>query len=323
MPGWRSVRPISASFRVDHRDHLLLYMTNSSPLAPHSSPFIWWLAIRPKTLTVSLTPVMVGSSLAYAETGALVWLPLLAALAAAMLIQIGTNLHNDVSDFERGADGSERIGPPRATASGWLAPAAVRRAALACFGAAVLLGAYLVWYGGWPIFLLGVSSVAAGWAYTGGPRPIAYSASGELFVWLFFGLGAVMGSYYLQTLGLSTDAFFVAATIGSFAAAVIVVNNYRDLDTDRKIGKNTLAVRIGRTGSKLEYALLMLLPYLLLFALGHYKGIWLPVLTLPWAVFLVSRFWREAPGPAFNRILAQTAQLQLGFGVLFCLGLLP
>ncbi|MDD5240569.1 MAG: 1,4-dihydroxy-2-naphthoate polyprenyltransferase [Sulfuricella sp.] len=298
-------------------------MTDSSLLTPHPSSFlVWWLAIRPKTLTISFVPVMVGSSLAYAETGVIVWLPLLVALAAAMLIQIGTNLHNDVSDFERGADGSERIGPPRATASGWLAPAAVHRAAWACFGAAVLMGVYLVWYGGWPIFLLGLGSVAAGWAYTGGPRPIAYSALSELFVWLFFGLGAVMGSHYLQTLGLGRDAFVAAAMIGLFAAAVIVVNNYRDLDADGKIGKNTLAVRLGRTGSKLEYALLMLLPYLLLPALGHFKGVWLPMLTLPWAVFLILRFWREAPGPTFNRILAQTAQLQLGFGVLFSMGLL-
>ena len=290
--------------------------------SPRALFLVWWLAIRPKTLSVSLTPVMVGTSLAYAETGAIAWLPLLVALVAAMLIQVGTNLHNDVSDFERGADGSERIGPPRATASGWLAPIAVRRAAAACFGLSMLMGVYLVWYGGWPIFLLGLGSVTAGWAYTGGPRPIAYSALGELFVWLFFGLGAVMGSYYLQTLGLDLNAFVAAAMIGSFAAAVIVVNNYRDLDADRKIGKNTLAVRLGRTGSKMEYALLMLLPYLLLPVLGHYKGVWLSALTLPWTVFLIFRFWCEAPGPVFNRILAQTAQLQLGFGILFSMGLL-
>lgn len=280
----------------------------------------WWLAIRPKTLTVSLVPVMVGSSLAYAEAGAVLWLPLLAALAAAMLIQVGTNLHNDVSDFERGADGAERIGPARATASGWLAPAAVRRAALACFGLAMLLGVYLVWHGGWPILLLGLGSIAAGWAYTGGPRPIAYSALGELFVWLFFGLGAVMGSYYLQTLRLGWNVIIAASMIGLFAAAVIVVNNYRDLDNDRRIGKNTLAVRLGRLGSRVEYAFLLFAPYLLLPVLGF--GGWLPALTLPWAVYLVARFWREAPGPAFNRILAQTAQLQLGFGILLSMGLL-
>jgi len=275
---------------------------------------------------VSLTPVMVGSSIAYAEAGAIVWLPLLVALLAAMLIQIGTNLHNDVSDFERGADGAERIGPARATASGWLAPAAVRRAAFACFGLAVLLGIFLVWHGGWPILLLGLCSVAAGWAYTGGSRPIAYSALGELFVWLFFGLGAVMGSYYLQTLRLDWVAFVAACMLGLFAAAVIVANNYRDLDSDRKIGKNTLAVRIGRGASQTEYALLLFTPYLLLPLLDYLSqfgwGVGLPLLSLPLAWSLWQRFRREQPGAVFNHILAQTARLQLGFGILLSIGIL-
>lgn len=292
----------------------------------HSCIHAWWLAIRPKTLSVSLVPVMVGTSLAYAETGAVLWLPLLVALAAAMLIQIGTNLHNDVSDFERGADGAERIGPPRATASGWLAPAVVRRAALACFGLSMLLGIYLVWHGGWPILLLGLCSLVAGWAYTGGPRPIAYSALGELFVWLFFGLGAVMGSYYLQTLGLGWSVFVAASMVGLLAAAVIAVNNYRDFDSDRKIGKNTLAVRIGRRGSQAEYALLLFTPYLLLSLLAwlSHSGweIGLPLLSLPLALSLWQRFRREQPGPVFNLILAQTAQLQLAFGILLSMGLL-
>jgi 1,4-dihydroxy-2-naphthoate polyprenyltransferase len=288
----------------------------------HPSLFTaWWLAIRPRTLTISIVPVMVGSSMAFAEAGVIACLPLLAALAAAMLIQIGTNLHNDVSDFERGADGNERLGPPRATASGWLAPATVHRVALACFGLSVLLGIYLVWHGGWPILLLGLASVAAGWGYTGGPRPIAYSGLGELFVWLFFGLGAVAGSYYLQTLRLGWPIFFAATMVGTLAAAVIVVNNTRDIDNDRKVGKNTLAVRIGRLGSKLEYAFLLMAPYLMLPTLGH-GWIWLSALTLPWAAHLTLRFWRESPGSAFNRILAQTAQLQLGFGVLLSIGLL-
>ncbi|HUX64150.1 1,4-dihydroxy-2-naphthoate polyprenyltransferase [Sulfuricella sp.] len=291
----------------------------------HSRILVWLLAARPKTLTVSIVPVMVGSSLAYAETGAVLWLPLLVALAAAMLIQIGTNLHNDVSDFERGADGAERIGPARATASGWLAPVVVRRAAFACFGLAVLLGIYLVWHGGWPILLLGLCSVAAGWAYTGGPRPIAYSALGELFVWLFFGLGAVMGSYYLQILSLGWSVFVAASMVGLLAAAVITVNNYRDFDSDRKIGKNTLAVRIGRGGSQAEYALLLFTPYLLLPLLAHLShsgwGLGLPLLSLPPAVSLWRRFRHEQPGPVFNLILTQTAQLQLSFGTLLSIGL--
>ena len=292
----------------------------------NSRIFVWLLASRPKTLTVSIVPVMVGSCVAYAETGAIAWFPLLVAMLAAMLIQIGTNLHNDVSDFERGADNAERVGPARATASGWLAPVAVRRAAFACFGLAVLLGIYLVWHGGWPIFLLGLCSVAAGLAYTGGPRPIAYSALGELFVWLFFGLGAVMGSYYLQTLRLDWAAFVAASMVGLFAAAVIVVNNYRDLDSDRKIGKNTLAVRIGRGASQAEYALLLFAPYLLLPLLANLShsgwGVGLPLLSLPLALSLWQRFRREQPGPVFNRILAQTAQLQLGFGILLSIGIL-
>ena len=300
-------------------------MSNSALSTQHSALHFWWLAIRPKTLSVSLTPVMVGGSLAYAEAGAVLWLPLLAALLAAMLIQIGTNLHNDVSDFERGADGAERIGPLRATAAGWLAPEVVRRAAFTCFGLAVLPGLYLVWHGGWPILLLGLGSIAAGWAYTGGPRPIAYSALGELFVWLFFGLGAVMGSYYLQTFSLSWSAFVAASMVGLLAAAVIAVNNYRDLDSDRKIGKNTLAVRIGRGGSRIEYASLLLVPYLLLPLLACLSpsgwGVGLPLLSLPAALALWRRFRREQAGPVFNLILARTAQLQLGFGVLLSLGL--
>jgi 1,4-dihydroxy-2-naphthoate octaprenyltransferase len=344
MPGWRSGHPISVNSRAGHdaslpqrhRDtektkigasffSVSLCLCGSMNL--NSSSFaVWWLAIRPKTLTVSLTPVMVGSSLAYAETGAMLWLPLLAALAAAMLIQVGTNLHNDVSDFERGADGAERIGPARATASGWLLPAAVRRGASACFGLAMLLGIYLVWHGGWPILLLGLGSIAAGWAYTGGPRPIAYSALGELFVWLFFGLGAVMGSYYLQTFSLGWSAFVAASMVGLLAAAVIAVNNYRDFDSDRRIGKNTLAVRIGRGASQAEYALLLFAPYLLLPLLAHLSrsGWWsgLPLLSLPLALSLWRRFRSEPPGPVFNLILAQTAQLQLGFGILLSIGIL-
>jgi 1,4-dihydroxy-2-naphthoate octaprenyltransferase len=300
-------------------------MSNSALSARHSAFYAWWLAIRPKTLSVSLVPVMVGSSVAYAEAGVVLWLPLLAALAAAMLIQVGTNLHNDVSDFERGADGDDRIGPARAAASGWLTPEAVRRGAFTCFGLALLLGVYLVWHGGWPILLLGLCSLTAGWAYTGGPRPIAYSPLGEFFVWLFFGLGAVMGSYYLQTLRLGWAAFVAASMVGLLAAAVIVVNNYRDLDSDRKIGKNTLAVRIGRAASRAEYSLLLVLPYLLLPALAQLTGAgWrlaLPLLSLPLAWWLWRRFRAETPGPVFNRILAQTAQLQLVFGILLSIGL--
>lgn len=280
----------------------------------------WLLATRPKTLMLAFTPVLAGTTLAWAQTGAVLWLPALAALAGAMLIQIGTNLHNDAADFARGADTPERFGPARAVASGWLSARAVARAALACFALAFACGIYLAWHGGWPIVALGLASLVSGWAYTGGPRPLAYSGLGEVFVWLFFGLGAVLGSYWLQTFRLDWQAFAVAAMLGSLAAAVIVVNNYRDLDSDRKVGKRTLAVRLGRAGSRVEYGLLLLLPYLALPLLGLRWGMALPLLSLPWAIVLLRRFAREPAGPVFNRILAQTAALQLVFGILLSLG---
>lgn len=283
----------------------------------------WWLAARPRTLTISVAPVLVGTSLAWLDTGALHVPAALVALACAMLIQIGTNLHNDAGDFERGADGPGRLGPPRASASGWLRAGDVRRAALGCFAAAVLLGLYLALHAGWGIFALGLVSVAAGAAYTGGPRPIAYSPFGEFFVWLFFGLAAVLGTYYIQAFSFSWRAVGAASLVGLLAAAVIVVNNYRDLDSDLRVGKRTLAVRIGRPASRVEYALLVLAPLLLAPAvfLGAPRA-WagaLPLALLPWGVALVRSLGAEPPGPWLNRQLARTAQLQAAFGLMLSL----
>lgn len=286
---------------------------------------IWWLAIRPKTLSISVVPVLVGTALAWSEQQQIAWAPMLVALFAAMLIQTGTNLHNDAADFERGADNGDRVGPPRVTALGLASARAVHRAASLCFLLAFLLGIYLVWVGGWPILLLGLASIVAGLAYTGGPRPIAYSALGELFVFLFFGLAAVTGSYYLQTFALSGSALFAAMAVGLLAAAVLVVNNYRDLEGDQRVGKNTLAVCIGRDATRLEFALLLLAPFALLLPLqllnNGATAAWLPVLALPWALSLLRRFTVQTPGPAFNRLLAETAQLQFAYGLLLSLGL--
>jgi len=287
----------------------------------------WLLAIRPKTLSVAVVPVLVGCTLAWIDQRTLDWLVMGMTLLAAGLIQIGTNLHNDAADFERGADCSAtRLGPARATAQGWLSATQVKRGASFCFGAAFLNGCYLVWVGGWPIVGIGLTAITAGLAYTGGPRPVAYSSLGELFVWVFFGLAAVTGSYYLQTGALSGAAVLAAALLGMPAAAVLVVNNYRDLDNDRQVGKNTLAVRLGRRVSQIEYKLLMLLPLALLplFQVLGFGGLsWLPpLLVLPWALKLVRQFCMETPGPVFNRLLAATAQFQLAYGLLLCLGLL-
>lgn len=286
----------------------------------------WWAACRPKTLSVSVAPVLTGTALAHAETaGWLVW-PALLALLSAVLIQIGTNLHNDVADFERGADAPDRQGPPRATAMGWLSAATVRRAAFAAFLAAFLLGVPLVAYGGWPIVAIGLCSLAAGWAYTGGPRPVAYTPLGELFVLVFFGLAAVGGSYYLQTHTLSAAALLVAAMLGSFAAAVISVNNTRDRRTDARVGKNTLAVRCGRGFMDRFYAAEILLPFGLLPVLASFGGFgaWplLPVLALPSALASIRRFRQAGSGPEFNVLLGETARLQAVFAGLLTVALL-
>ena len=287
----------------------------------------WLVAVRPKTLSIAVTPVLLGSVLGWMDSGTMVWPVMITALLAAVLIQVGTNLHNDAVDYTRGADVSEtRLGPPRATAEGWLTSHQVRRGATWSFALAVLMGSYLVWIGGWPIFAVGVASVVAGLAYTGGPKPIAYLGLGEIFVFLFFGLVAVVGSYYLQTGVIASSAFLIGIMLGMPAAAVLVVNNYRDRENDRIVGKNTLAVRLGRRGSQIEYGVLMLTPFALLPLLhpSVIRGGWaaFPLLALPWALWLVWRFRREPPGPVFNQLLVGTARFQLLLGVLLCAAIL-
>jgi 1,4-dihydroxy-2-naphthoate octaprenyltransferase len=287
-------------------------------------PLAWCRAIRPWSFTLSLAPVLVGTSLArldgYPPSLAIV----AAALLASLLIHAGTNLQNDVGDFRRGADGSGRIGPPRATTQGWLSPQEVQAAAVSSFALALVPGAYLVARGGWPILLAGLASIAAGAAYTAGPRPIAYTGLGEAFVVFFFGLVAVGGIYYLHTHRLGVDALLAGTAVGSLAAAVLVVNNLRDLDSDRKIGKKTLAVRRGRDFSCAEYATLLLLPFLLLPALwlNANSGPWLlvPLALLPRAIVLARLVRREPAGPGLNRILAATARLGITFAVLLSIG---
>ena len=281
----------------------------------------WLLAARPKTLPVAMAPVIVGSALAWAEAGRLDAAVTVVILAAAVLIQVGTNLHNDVADHERGADLPEtRLGPPRATAEGWLEPARVRGMAALAFFVAAGLGGWLILRGGWPIALIGVLSLAAGWAYSGGPRPISYSSLGEVFVWLFFGVIAVSGTYYLQAGAITPGAILAGAALGMPAAAVLVVNNYRDLVNDRRAGRQTFAVRFGRSASHAQYACLMLLPFVLIAWLDAARPAWWLLVfgALPMAAVLVARFVRTAPGPAFNELLAATARFHLLFGLLLC-----
>lgn len=284
---------------------------------------IWWTAARPRTLTLATAPVVAGTALAWAEGAVPRWPVVLAVLLAALLIQIGTNLHNDAADHERGNDRADRLGPLRVTAAGWATAMQVRKASRAAFALAFLLGIYLVAQGGWPILLIGLASLAAGVAYSGGRRPISHTPLGELFVWVFFGILAVAGSYWLQAGSFSPAAWVAGVTIGLPASAVLLVNNLRDAVADIRSGRRTLAVYLGDTAARRGYGLLMLLPFAslpLFAALGHW-GAWLALLTLPAGLLLARRIQRTH-GPALNLLLARTAQYALGFAVCLAAGVL-
>ena len=285
---------------------------------------LWLMAIRPRTLSLSVVPVAVGSAIAWCADGRLNWLAAPLALIAAAAIQICCNLYNDVADHERGGDGPDRLGPVRVTSAGWLTPAQVKRGVMAFTAVAALAGVMLVTIGGWPILMLGVLSLLAGWGYTGGPLPIAYTPFGELFVLLFFGLGAVAGTTWLHTLRLSTPAMLAGSATGLFAAAVLLVNNHRDAVADARVGRRTLAILAGPRGTPWLYGLFMLAPFALLPLLDDrlpHAHAWLAWGALPPAVVMIRRFVGQPRGPAFNFILGQTALVQLVYGVLLCLGL--
>lgn len=295
----------------------------TTPAAP-SAWRIWSTAVRPRTLPLAAAPVLAGTALAWAEGATLLWGPALAALLAALLIQIGTNLHNDAADHERGTDPPERLGPLRVTAVGWVSACAVHGAARAVFALALLLGLYLVAVGGWFIFFIGSASLLAALAYSGGPRPISHTPLGELFVWLFFGLLAVAGSYWLQAGRVSPSAWLAGAALGLPAAAVLLVNNLRDRDTDLRAGRRTLAARLGDGGARYAYAVMLLLPYavLPLLAQAGHDGVWLVLASLPFSLHLARRLLHGATGVALNRQLTQTAQLVLAFALLLAVGVL-
>ena len=285
----------------------------------------WWLALRPWSFTISLAPVLAGTSLAMLDGYALQPALVTAALLASVLIHAGTNLQNDVGDFRRGADLTGRIGPKRVTTEGWLPASQVQAAAAACFALALLPGASLAAYGGWPIIAIGAASIAAGAAYTAGPRPIAYSGWGEVYVVVFFGLVAVGGMYYLHAGTAGLTPLVAGAAVGALAAAVLVVNNLRDIDSDRRIGKNTLAVQRGVRFTLAEYAVLLHAPFALILVVAAREGrvaLLAPCLLLPWAALLTRRVLRQPSGAWLNGALAATAKLGLCFAVLLSLGAL-
>ncbi len=283
----------------------------------------WVLAARPKTLTAAAAPVLVGTACAYA-VDAFRPGPGLAALAGALLLQVGANFANDVFDFEKGADTHERIGPTRVVQSGLLSAAAVRRAMLVVFGLALLAGVYLTWVAGPVIVVIGVASILAALAYTGGPYPLGYNGLGDVAVLLFFGFVAVCGTTFVQAGFVPPLAWWAAIPVGALITNILVVNNIRDVRTDAAAGKHTLAVRLGRDGALGEYALLFIAAYAVpvgLVATGR-LGIaaLLPLLSAPMAVRLF-RFVRRTTGRALNPALGGTAKLVFIFGALFAAGI--
>ncbi len=297
-------------------------MTSADNAAP-SSFGAWVAAARPRTLTMALAPVAVGAALAWAIAGRVNPPAVLTAALSALCIQIATNLFNDVGDFQRGADGPDRLGPPRAVASGLLDAASVTRAAYACFALAALGGLYLVVLGGWPILLLGLASILTGWAYAGGAFPISHTPLGELFVIAFFGLGAVGGTYWLCAGSLAPAALWAGLSLGLFAAAVLMINNFRDVAADARAGRRTLAIVVGKGASRALFAAMALIPFALLPAIAAAAPkarLWVAFAALPPALLLVWRFFREEPGPGLNKMLARMAQTQALYAVLLCLG---
>jgi 1,4-dihydroxy-2-naphthoate polyprenyltransferase len=283
------------------------------------------MAARPRTLPAAIAPVLVGTALAGYEN---VFHPLrfIAALLAAVFIQVGTNLSNDYSDARRGADAEDRLGPVRVTAGGLVPPKQVLAATYVSFGLAVLFGAYLIAVAGWELLLVGAASILAGVAYTGGPRPYGYEGLGEVFVFLFFGVVAVAGSYFVQVTHLEWEAFALSVPVGLLAAAILVVNNTRDIDSDRRAGKRTLAVRLGRARTRAMYAVIVYLAFVLApvtWIFGPLEA-WmlLPWLTIVLAAGVVRTVRNRTDGPSLNQALAQTGMLQLAFCMLLSAGLL-
>jgi 1,4-dihydroxy-2-naphthoate polyprenyltransferase len=294
---------------------------DASPGAPIAR--IWLMAARPKTLPAAVAPVLVGTALA-ATGGTFKVLSFLAALLGALFIQVGTNLSNDYSDARRGADTEDRLGPVRVTAGGLMPPRRVLVGTYVAFGVAVAAGLYLAAVAGWELLVVGAASILAGVLYTGGPRPYGYEGLGELFVFLFFGVVAVAGSYFVQAEDLRWEAVALGVPVGLLAAAILVVNNVRDIDTDRRAGKRTLAVKLGRERARVLFVAMVVLAFVIPVLLVPALSAWLllPLAALPLVPPLVGTVRTRTDGPALNGALAATGRLLAVYSLLLAGGVL-
>jgi len=272
----------------------------------------WLLASRPKTLSASIVPVLVGTAMARDVN----WFIFIYTLIGAVFIQIGTNLVNDALDFKRGADTAGRLGPLRVTQAGLLSANTVLIGAIVCFAIATLCGIPLILRAGWPLVVIGVTSIVAAYAYTGGPYPLAYHGLGELFVLIFFGCIAVGGSYYVQRLTIDARVLVAGFAVGCLAVALLAINNLRDVNSDRASNKKTLVVRFGEKFGRFEIAFCVLAPFVAIAMIN-----WWPLIALPLAFLVLRCVWR-AKGAELNRCLAMAGALQWAFGILFVIGAL-
>ena len=284
---------------------------------------VWWLASRPKTLWASVSPVIIGSAMAF-EDGLWHGPSALVALVVAVLIQIGTNFANDYFDFLKGADTSERVGPLRATQAGLVKPETMRRAFILVFGLAILFGLFLVWRGGWLAFWTGLICILAGLLYTATPFATAYTGFADLFVLVFFGPVAVAGTYYVQGLNLDVSVLIAGLAPGLISTAILVVNNLRDMEQDRTAGKYTLAVRFGKRFSQLEYLILLILaaciPILLYIYAGTHFFALSAILTMVFVVPPIKTVFTYSESALLNATLAETGKFLLIFSIVFSLG---
>jgi 1,4-dihydroxy-2-naphthoate octaprenyltransferase len=285
----------------------------------------WIKAARPQTLAAAFVPVFVGIGLAVHDE-VFEWMPSLIALLCALLIQIGTNFANDYFDFKKGADTDERIGFERATATGQVTARQMLIATIITMGLAFLFGLYLVWHAGWVILLIGVLSLICGILYTGGPFPLGYNGLGDIFVFIFFGIVAVMGTYYVNALEWSAASFWASLAIGALSTNILVVNNLRDIEQDRPAGKNTIGVLLGENALRVEYLLMLLISFAipphLFFQMDFSWLAFLPYLTIPGGLILLNQIWTETDKSKLNKTLERTAQFMALFGILLSLGIM-
>lgn len=284
----------------------------------------WVLASRPKTLFAAISPVLTGSALAFADE-VFSFIPALVALICSILIQVATNFVNDLYDFLKGTDNEKRVGPERALASGLISPDKMKKAIIFTFGLAFILGLFLVYKAGWPILIVGIISIISGYAYTAGPLPLAYNGLGDIFVFVFFGIVATVGTYFVQAVELTNTAFMVAIPSGALITNILVVNNYRDAETDKLSNKKTLAVIFGKAFTRIQYVVLILISYFIPFLLymehDFNMSILLPFATFPMAIKLVKMIY-FLQGSSLNKTLELSAKFSFIFSVLFSIGII-